>query len=979
MFASEESVNSDRLVLNMLYRADPRLFLNLSHGQRQGHHPKVNSNSRYAVVCGQSNKRQPIVISDAEKQRIDAKFPGAYPDYVRYGSTPELAKRNIYICPKVWCPKSRVALSEAQFAKQGFKCPYKEVDETPIVFESSDYFPKGKQRHVALLDPKYHAEGLQMPCCNKLPMQSADTNTNYIRSSKVFPLEEDRYGLLPRELGVVFKSKTCGNQNRVESLSSKENGGVINKRTSCYVRMGISPHPQRFLQCMARLLGAADAGALIDSIKTNLTLSEYAAINGGSLCRTFMPAAGIASVSEQTWEAFRGSSFSSSYSIPQRRRLSDVRDSQILRDLLLFASRERFFGVLSATSDVIVDHDMLLHLFNLGLSWLNPESLNFVVIESSSSGSRDDDNTDRTFFASCPRYQGFASSLRLRRPVVFILKQDLFYEPIVHVTRKRRTIGFFYQQSEHLGATFMMDMLFAGCGSDTLEDEAVFVMACMKQHGFQPASQVVDYAFRLRGFVDTRGTFVPLPRPCDLLASPDVPSAYLYLDAIATLRSKRPYDQITAFFKRLNYMLGISYYTPVRTIRGKQKNGVGAAVLSDGTVVPVSGLDPSGKEAERYATELNVFLAVPTCDARCEVMQSAKRDASDLREAIAKLRALSDGGSSVFEQAMFWTHAWNPFPSTYRRDKLVALLSKVIDPKQASPVAESMLIHGARRSIMAASSEPRHVGTLLDDDAVTIDESTLDMWVASDTPGSPKRSWRYAGYGTMEDARSAEDIYQSKEAWSASAASSRRAGKISRRSNNRRDVLSAVRFGRATVPNAWETALRLSTILDARMQIDVDKMIKISSQALLRLYKGSFESKVDVIAMLSDHPVFSAHFPKGRGRMSVDKLHTMLSELAGPGYVPGLFDIWSVLDFLNAAGVVVEEGSARVKFAWNLEDPARAVAIALVQHDSMRFSIIVDKRGNVAIDKGSEEGKAILESLVGDGKASFLEKNVLAN
>lgn len=963
-FAVEESsVNSDRLVLNMLYRADPRLFLNLGQGRGQGVRQNANSNSRYAVVCGQSNKRQPIVISDPEKQRIDAEFPGAYPDHVRYGSTPELAKRNIYICPKVWCPKSRVALSEAQFAKQGFKCPYKEVDETPIVFESSDYFPKGKQRHVALLDPKYHAEGLQMPCCNKLPMQSSDSNTNYIRSSKVYPLEQDRYGLLPPELGVIFKSKTCGNQNRADSLSSKENGGVINKRTSCYVRMGISPHPQRFLQCMARLLGAADAGALVESIKMNLSLSEFAAINGGSLCRTFMPAAGIASVSEQTWEAFRRTD-----TRVDTKFLSDVRDARVLRDLLVFASRERFFGVLGASSDVIVDHDMLLHLFNLGLPWLNPDGANFVVIESSSS-SRDEEDKDRAFYASCPRYQGFASDLRLRRPIVYILKQDIFYEPIVHVTQKHRTTGFLYQQSAHPGATFLMDMMFAGCGSEALDDEAAFVMACMKQHGFQPTSQVVDYAFRLRGFVDALGTFVPLPRPCDLMVSPEAPPP-VYLDSVSSLRSKRPYEQIASFFKRLNYLLGTSYYAPVRTINNKKRRSVGAAVLSDGTVVPVAGLDPAGKEAERYAAELNVFLAVPTCDARCKALQGAEKDAEELRESLLKVRAALTG--EALEKAMFWSHAWNPFPSTYRRDKLVALLSKVVAPKQASAVAERMLIHGLKSTLLPSSTAPRRSRPgAAADDSLTIDESTLDAWVAADTPGSAKRAWRYAGYGTLEDARATEDIFQSKEAWSASAASSKRTGRLSRRSrNNRREVLSAIRFGRATVPNAWETALRLSSILDARMLIDVDKLIKISSQALLRVYRDSSSSEASMaFAMLADHPVFSVHFGKhqkhGRKRMSVDKLHTMMSEMAGPGYVPGLFDIWSVLDFFNVAGVVLDEDSKRVRFSWGLQDdPARIpTAIALVQHDSMRFSIIVEKRGNIAIDRGGEEGRSMLAGL----------------
>ena len=126
--------------------------------------------SHYATDCTQHNMRQPVVVTRAELARIEAKFPRSHSGaIVDVGSTKAARERNAYICPKVWCPKSRVSLTEAQLKKLGGKCPGG-VKEKPVMFDSA-YMPLSRARYPGLLDGRKHPDGLCMPCCFTKPGQ----------------------------------------------------------------------------------------------------------------------------------------------------------------------------------------------------------------------------------------------------------------------------------------------------------------------------------------------------------------------------------------------------------------------------------------------------------------------------------------------------------------------------------------------------------------------------------------------------------------------------------------------------------------------------------------------------------------------------------------------------------------------------------------------------------------------------------------
>ena len=67
-----------------------RLFLTESDGKY----------SAYSRVCPWNKRRQPVILTDDEKEKIDKEHPGSYDQAMKYGSDPD--KQYWYICPRYW-------------------------------------------------------------------------------------------------------------------------------------------------------------------------------------------------------------------------------------------------------------------------------------------------------------------------------------------------------------------------------------------------------------------------------------------------------------------------------------------------------------------------------------------------------------------------------------------------------------------------------------------------------------------------------------------------------------------------------------------------------------------------------------------------------------------------------------------------------------------------------------------------------------
>lgn len=172
----EEVFNIDGLKLanptpffKKMVERDPVLFLTEES-------EKFNSYSR---TCLSSNRVQPVILNEDEKQRIDKEMPGFLKDddVVQYGSTPE--KQNYYICPRYWCLKTNMPISadDVKAGKCGNIIPRneKKVPKGAYVYEFFNPSQHGTQQKYVQHYPGFvndtksqkHPDNLCIPCCYK--------------------------------------------------------------------------------------------------------------------------------------------------------------------------------------------------------------------------------------------------------------------------------------------------------------------------------------------------------------------------------------------------------------------------------------------------------------------------------------------------------------------------------------------------------------------------------------------------------------------------------------------------------------------------------------------------------------------------------------------------------------------------------------------------------------------------------------------
>lgn len=300
------SLNNPNYFFDRMYKKDPDLFLKQSDGKFQP----------YSRGCQWNYRRQPVILTDKEKEYIDKNHPDAYPkDHAfKYGSAPD--KQFWYICPRYWCLKNNVPLTE-QDVKDG-KCggkiiPYtaKTVPKGHYIFEFDagsknnehiDSDGKYIQHYPGFLKPNFHPKGLGVPCCfrfwnkggqpkrrelflnEKSKSKSIKTGKSEQTTSKPkkedfketihsitnFPLKNRTIGYLPISVQNMLGENYDLNKARPTDLFWKvERSGLL--------RRGVEYHDtQSFLACLAIYLKVVnrDECASKKSKSTNVTIND---------------------------------------------------------------------------------------------------------------------------------------------------------------------------------------------------------------------------------------------------------------------------------------------------------------------------------------------------------------------------------------------------------------------------------------------------------------------------------------------------------------------------------------------------------------------------------------------------------------------------------------------------------------------------------------------------------------------------------
>ena len=650
-----------KYVLNKLYEADKDLF---QYSSENGKH--------YAKTCQKVSMRQPIVTSKQELEYNKKCFPGAVTGSVNYGTNEELANKNNYWCPKVWCPKSRVGLTMEQYLANNKKCPFVGVSETPIVFDHKDYW-KGKPRQIGYLSPTEHPNQFCMPCCFVKALTEKNNkcvetvgNDKYIKTEG-YPVEEKRYGLLPSVLSTFFGNKFCG---------GKDGGqGVMNEKTDCFLRYGIPLNNQSFFQCIVssfdnkKLTTPED---LAKAIVTHIDMGLFISCGNGELCKSFLSFKFPDIKDLKSWNDFKlfflnskNKIYVDQFNLSFILNILKVTPSYnsnipyshyILREFRFYNALEEFKKYI-ANGNIKKTHDNgLMHLIQTQRSWMNSNRYNLIVIEEG--------------HITCPYNQ---RTFNKERPTTILLKQGAYYEPIHYVkyntvTKDKNKKGVISINKNHQidnESIAYLAEIYTKCKSIDIEEQIKNYLA--KEGDI--VAQILNYELQVCGLYCKDHVIVPLKKGIPI----DNNMSSVFVDTCITTYVHEINDKhVLLKLEKINKFLGENYFIV---------NEVGSNMIKLNDCYAVIPLNKNAHIGD-IVRDGEIFIGLEHDDKR-SIFMAVKNRTEDLYmqfwNEIIILFKRKDKGEEFKNMVMMMRHPLNPLDKDTKRMDLKDYLNDILE------------------------------------------------------------------------------------------------------------------------------------------------------------------------------------------------------------------------------------------------------------------------------------------------------------
>jgi hypothetical protein len=423
---------------------DPSLFLTDNEG-------KFNAYSR---MCPWNVRRQPVILTDEEKDKIDTEQPGSYDEAIKYGSDPD--KQFWYICPRYWSFKKNISLTEEQ-AKSGkygtiIPAKAKKIPPGAGVFEFTSKNHEGDsgeyvKHYPGFLKPEAHPDGKCIPCCFKSwdsPEQrkrreycssqedkvtptslkrvgSMEEADDYIKGADKFPLKQNRFGYLP-----IAIQKLLHTDNKKCQISS------INKNLKefhpCMLRHGVEfSKLQSFIACIADIyvdVSNEEPLSIIEmkeKLINSLNLDLFMTLQNGNLIEIF------SNLSKKQDSDINIEKYQET-KIFKNTNLNDPDQKKFLKNLIL--SYNNFIAFLR-DNEIVINYLYLWDLICKPNPNLFTNGLNLVIIEM-----KNDDITNNVDIL-CPSNNYSSSFFDINKRTAIIMKLGNYYEPIYSFEDKK--------------------------------------------------------------------------------------------------------------------------------------------------------------------------------------------------------------------------------------------------------------------------------------------------------------------------------------------------------------------------------------------------------------------------------------------------------------------------------------------------------------------------------------------------------------
>ena len=445
---------------------EPRIFSNIKQSGKF---------KAYSRSCLHNIRRQPVMLTDEDMDRIEKDIPGYKQhgmdngEIMKYGSNPD--KDYYYTCPRYWCMKtnSPISAEDVESGKCGKVIPKnaKEIKHGEYVFEffGSEHGTKEKyvNHYPGFLDKSKHAEDLCMPCCfkswntqsqidrrkqcsNQSSSKKPDITVNetnkteiaesiipeekvlqktvhtvsdkeeYIKGPEKTPLDTGRWGYLPMSIQRFLK------QDASSCQISKTNTNVKQDHM-CLLRHGVEPNIKRsFLACIAdaKYFGEIDPVPSIDeftnTIISSITLDSFVTFQNGDLTTNFLNNENSALVDMAEYET-----------MDQPPKIYSKLDKSNEKDIIFFKNAVSSFNSFKKflqDKEELVDYTYLWDIICKPNPSLFPQGINLVILEIPNI-----DSTDNVELL-CPTNHYSSEFYDSKKKTLILLKNGDYFEPI---------------------------------------------------------------------------------------------------------------------------------------------------------------------------------------------------------------------------------------------------------------------------------------------------------------------------------------------------------------------------------------------------------------------------------------------------------------------------------------------------------------------------------------------------------------------
>jgi hypothetical protein len=413
--------------------------------------------TEYSRLCQANIKKQPVILTQEEKDYIDKNHRSSYTESFSYGTKEGTTYH--YICPRYWDLEKNISLSHEDVIseKYGKVITKKNKDGTydGNIMEFTDpkhhLDEKGNYiNHVpGFLDEKHNRivnkNSFCLPCCfnNKLwnkPQQEQrrskcinydyklnpeekKENFNYIKGPEKFPLEKNKPGFLPINIQKLlqFDNLDC---------VTKQAPNLLKVNHKCLLRYGVeNSSNQSFIGCIADLYESVilknkksiTISEMKNIIKNSITIDTFIKYNNGNLPHIFISKNFNAHSETISIDKYKSSNLYKELLATTSETQTNYNNKIILFKKII-NSFEKFQEYLE--SNLTIDYTYLWDIICKENPLLFPEGLNLIILDITS-----EDATDNIKII-CPKQNYSEEFLNNKKKNLLLIKKDEYFEPI---------------------------------------------------------------------------------------------------------------------------------------------------------------------------------------------------------------------------------------------------------------------------------------------------------------------------------------------------------------------------------------------------------------------------------------------------------------------------------------------------------------------------------------------------------------------